>query len=58
MEARDLFTAALQLGPEWRVEECDLRREEGLLTLRLGFVRGSKFMAPGQSHRKRHMRRQ
>lgn len=50
MEARDLFTAALQLGEQWRVEECDLRREEGVLTLRIGFVRGSKFVAPGQGH--------
>lgn len=50
MEARDLFTAALQLGEEWRVEECDLRRDEGVLTLRIGFVRGSKFAAPRQGH--------
>ena len=50
MEAKDLFTAALQLGDGWRVVECDLRREEGLLRLRIDFARGSKFMAPGASH--------
>lgn len=50
MEAKDLFTAALALGEQWRVEDCDLRREEGVLTLRIGFARGSKFEAPGQGH--------
>lgn len=50
MEAKDLFTAALQLGEEWRVEECELRREEGLLRLRIGFERGSKFVVAGQGH--------
>ena len=49
-EAKDLFTAALQLGGEWRVVECDLRREVGLLSLRIDFTRGSKFMAPVASH--------
>ena len=47
MEAKELFTMALQLGEQYRVQECELRREEGLLRLNIGFVRGSKFAAPG-----------
>ncbi len=40
---------ALQLGEQWRVQECELRREEGLLRMHIGFVRGSKFAAPGST---------
>lgn len=50
MEARELFTAALQLSSEWRVEECDLKPEEHQLTLKIGFLKGSKFALPQEGH--------
>lgn len=50
MEAKDLFTLALQLTPEWKVTDCQLDRAAHRLTLRLDFKAGSKFCAPGASH--------
>jgi transposase len=50
MEAKDLFTLALQLSPEWRVVDCLLDQAKRRLTLQLDFVPGSKFPEPGASH--------
>lgn len=50
MEAKELFTLALQLTPEWKVSECQLDSAARRLTLRLDFKAGSKFCAPGASH--------
>jgi transposase len=50
MEAKDLFTLALHLTPEWKVVECRLDREARRLTLELDFVPGSKFPVPGADH--------
>jgi transposase len=50
MDAKDLFTAALQLSPEWKVTDCRLDQEARRLTLKLDFTAGSKFRAPGASH--------
>lgn len=50
MDAKDLFTLALQLSPEWKVTDCLLDQENRRLTLKLDFSPGSKFPAPGASH--------
>jgi transposase len=50
MEAKDLFTAALGLSPEWQVVECQLDQAARQLTLRLDFKAGSRFPVPGASH--------
>ena len=50
MDAKELFTMALQLTPEWRVTECELDQEARRLTLKLDFRSGSKFCAPGAGH--------
>jgi len=50
MEAKDLFTLALQLSPEWRVTDCVLDQEQRRLTLKLDFKTGSKFPVPGAEH--------
>src|SRR5438067_1419758 len=50
MEAKDLFTLALQLTPEWHVSDCRLDQPGRRLTLKLDFQPGSKFPAPGASH--------
>jgi len=50
MDAKELFTMALQLTPEWKVTECRLDQEARRLTLKLDFTAGSKFSAPGASH--------
>jgi transposase len=50
MDARTLFTLALQLGPEWKVTDCVLDEQARRLTLTLGFVSGSRFAAPGAAH--------
>jgi transposase len=50
MDAKELFTAALQLSPEWEVTECQLDQEAHRLTLKLDFRSGSKFAAPGAGH--------
>jgi transposase len=50
MEAKDLFTLALNLTPEWKVVDCVLDLEKKRLSLKLDFVSGSKFPAPGASH--------
>src|SRR6266478_2274261 len=50
MEAKDLFTLALQLSPEWRVSECQLDPAAHRLTLQLDFQPGSRFPAPGAAH--------
>jgi transposase len=50
MEAKDLFTLALQLTPEWRVTDCVLDQPGRRLTLKLDFQPGSKFAAPGAGH--------
>lgn len=50
MDAKDLFTMALQLSPEWKVTDCLLDQENRRLTLKLDFSAGSKFPAPGADH--------
>ena len=50
MDAKDLFTLALQLSPEWKVTDCLLDQEDRCLTLKLDFNPGSKFPAPGADH--------
>jgi len=50
MEAKDLFTLALQLTPEWKVAACRLDAAAHQLTLHLDFVPGSRFPAPGAEH--------
>jgi len=50
MDAKELFTAALGLGPEWEVVECRLDQQARQLTLRLDFKAGSRFPVPGASH--------
>lgn len=50
MEAKDLFTLALQLGPEWQVTACELDQQAHRLTLKLDFKVGSRFCAPGATH--------
>ena len=50
MNARTLFSAAVQLSPEWKVTECRLDREGRRLTLELDFVPGSRFPVPGAGH--------
>ena len=50
MDAKDLFTLALQLSPEWKVTDCLLDQEDRCLTLKLDFSPGSKFSAPGADH--------
>lgn len=50
MNAEALFTAALQLTPEWKVTACQLDQQAHRLTLKLDFQAGSKFPAPGASH--------
>ena len=50
MEAKDLFTLALQLGPEWKVVACELDQAAHRLTLKLDFALGSRFPVPGASH--------
>lgn len=50
MDARTLFALALQLGPEWKVADCVLDTQARRLTLKLDFVSGSKFAAPGAAH--------
>ena len=47
MEAKDLFTLALQLTQEWKVTDCVLDQKERRLTLKLDFKTGSKFRPPG-----------
>jgi transposase len=50
MDAKDLFTLALQLTPEWKVTDCRLDQQARRLTLKLDFTAGSKFSAPGAEH--------
>lgn len=50
MNAEALFTAALQLTPEWKVTACRLDQAARRLTLQLDFTSGSKFCAPGADH--------
>lgn len=50
MDAKELFTLALQLTPEWKVTECQLDQQARRLTLKLDFQAGSKFCAPGAGH--------
>ena len=50
MDAKDLFTLALQLTPEWRVPGCQLDQMGRRLTLKLDLKAGSKFSAPGVGH--------
>src|SRR4051812_14353731 len=50
MDAKDLFTAALQLSPEWKVTDCRLDQQARRLTLKLDFKVGSKFAPPGADH--------
>jgi len=50
MEAKNLFTLALQLTPEWKVTACRLDAAAHQLTLHLDFVPGSRFPAPGAEH--------
>jgi transposase len=50
MEAKDLFTLALQLTGEWKVTDCQLDQQARRLTLKLDFKTGSKFCAPGADH--------
>jgi transposase len=50
MDAKDLFTMALQLTPEWKVTDCQLDQVARRLTLKLDFQAGSKFSAPGAVH--------
>jgi len=50
MDAKDLFTLALQLSPEWKVSDCHLDQPARRLTLKLDFQLGSKFCAPGADH--------
>lgn len=50
MEAKDLFTLALQLTPEWKVSACELDQVAPRLTLKLDFAPGSRFPVPGASH--------
>lgn len=50
MDAKDLFTLALQLTPEWTVSDCVLDQEKRCLTLKLDFKAGSKFPVPGAGH--------
>jgi transposase len=50
MDAKDLFTMALQLTPEWKVTDCQLDQVARRLTLKLDFKAGSKFSAPGAGH--------
>lgn len=50
MDAKELFTMALQLTPEWKVTDCQLDQSARRLTLKLDFKAGSKFAAPGASH--------
>ena len=50
MDAKELFTAALQLSPEWKVTDCRLDQTARRLTLKLDFQAGSKFPAPGTDH--------
>ncbi len=47
MDAKDLFTLALQLTAEWKVTDCQLDQQARRLTLKLDFKTGSKFCAPG-----------
>ena len=46
MNAEALFTAALQLGPEWKVVRLEVDHPGRELTLHLDFVPGSRFAAP------------
>jgi transposase len=50
MNAEALFSAALQLTPEWKVTACQLDQTAHRLTLKLDFTPGSKFCAPGAAH--------
>ena len=50
MDAKELFTLALQLTPEWKVTDCQLDQEARRLTLKLDFVTGSKFCVPGAGY--------
>jgi len=50
MDAKDLFTLALQLTAEWKVTDCQLDQQARRLTLKLDFKSGSKFCAPGAEH--------
>ena len=50
MDARDLFTVALQLTAEWEVTDCVLDQEKRCLTLKLDFKPGSRFTVPGAAH--------
>ena len=50
MEAKDLFTLALQLTPEWKVVACELDQAAHRLTLKLDFKPGSRFPVPGANH--------
>jgi transposase len=50
MDAKDLFTLALQLTAEWKVTDCQLDQQARRLTLKLDFKTGSKFCAPGAEH--------
>jgi transposase len=50
MNAEALFTAALQLGPEWKVVRCEVDHPGQELTVHLDFVPGSRFPVPGAGH--------
>lgn len=50
MDAKELFTLALQLTAEWKVTDCQLDQQARRLTLKLDFHAGSKFCAPGAGH--------
>ena len=50
MEAKDLFTLALPLTPEWKVSACELDQQAHRLTLKLDFKAGSRFPVPGANH--------
>jgi transposase len=51
MDAKQLFTLALQLGPEWTVTKLELDPEKKELVIGMDFKRGTKFEAPGREHR-------
>jgi transposase len=50
LDAKELFTLALQLTAEWKVSDCILDQQKRRLTLKLDFKAGSKFPVPGADH--------
>lgn len=54
MEMKELFTAALGLGADWKVEEVRFEGQPRKLMLQLGFKPGTRFAVPASGNQLLH----